>query len=162
MYFAVLYQEKDPMMAHIVFTTTACNMANRSQPKNPSTARSRLRSYCLLPRPFFDCCCSACSFPETSLISASGPRVMRAKKMLLSFSIFFASWAWSVLNFKHCKVVAYGQLSRIALLQSKLKPYAVPVVMLERSDVDQGQHTIQFATFISLTETKCTQSLLKL
>jgi hypothetical protein len=38
-------------------------------PKEIETANEP--RYCLLPRPFFDCCCSACSFPETSLISAA-------------------------------------------------------------------------------------------
>uniref|UniRef100_A0A0A9G3Z2 Uncharacterized protein n=1 Tax=Arundo donax TaxID=35708 RepID=A0A0A9G3Z2_ARUDO len=66
----------------IVHPTSNLKFSERNQ--------DQTRNYCLLPRPFFDCCCSACSFPETSLISASGPRVMRAKKML-SFSIFFAS-----------------------------------------------------------------------
>lgn len=33
----------------------------------------------------------------------SGPRVISAKNILFSFSIFLASCAWSVLNFKHWK-----------------------------------------------------------
>jgi hypothetical protein len=32
----------------------------------------------------------------------SGPRAIIVKNKLLSFSIFLISWAWSVLNLRHC------------------------------------------------------------
>lgn len=85
----------------------SCKNSFRSN-KSPTTFGQWLfaylaakQSHCFLPLPFFTGCASICSFPVTSDKSTSGPRAIKEKNMLFSFSIFLASCAWSVLNLRH-------------------------------------------------------------